>query len=144
MLAEAPATAEGRHRGCDREPPAPAHHRPRQQGILWRRPRRHAAFHPGAQWHHGLRAERALRQRAGRYADWRAEALLLEQRQRLAFEPPLWRPRHGGRHGSDRALGPTARRQAACGDHLLGATILNGQGELLSFGGTVMKNVASL
>ncbi|MFO1228516.1 glycolate oxidase subunit GlcE [Roseateles sp.] len=71
------------------------------------------------------------------------EALLLEQRQRLAFEPP----RFGGQGtvGGMVATGLSGPSRAALGsvrDHLLGATILNGQGELLSFGGTVMKNVA--
>ena len=38
-----------------------------------------------------------------------------------------------------------ARRAPRCGgvrDYVLGATLLNGRGEVLSFGGQVMKNVA--
>lgn len=71
------------------------------------------------------------------------EALLAQQRQRFAFEPP----RFGGRGtvGGMVAAGLSGPPRAALGsvrDHLLGAVMINGQGELLSFGGTVMKNVA--
>lgn len=71
------------------------------------------------------------------------EALLAQQRQRFAFEPP----RFGGRGtvGGMVAAGLSGPSRAALGsvrDHLLGAVVLNGDGELLSFGGTVMKNVA--
>lgn len=71
------------------------------------------------------------------------EALLAAQRQRLAFEPP----RFGGRGtvGGMVATGLSGPSRAALGsvrDHLLGASIVTGRGELLHFGGTVMKNVA--
>ncbi len=71
------------------------------------------------------------------------EARLAQQRQRLAFEPP----RFGGRGtvGGMVATGLSGPTRAALGsvrDHLLGAVIIDGRGELLSFGGTVMKNVA--
>ncbi len=71
------------------------------------------------------------------------EAMLARQQQRLAFEPP----RFGGRGtvGGMVATGLSGPTRAALGsvrDHLLGAVMINGQGELLSFGGTVMKNVA--
>jgi glycolate oxidase FAD binding subunit len=71
------------------------------------------------------------------------EALLAQQHQRLAFEPP----RFGGQGtvGGMVAAGLSGPSRAALGsvrDHLLGATLLTGQGELLNFGGTVMKNVA--
>lgn len=71
------------------------------------------------------------------------EATLDAQRQRLAFEPP----RFGGRGtvGGMVAAGLSGPSRAALGsvrDHLLGAVVINGAGELLSFGGTVMKNVA--
>jgi glycolate oxidase FAD binding subunit len=71
------------------------------------------------------------------------EPLLLQQRQRLAFQPP----RFGGRGtvGGMVAAGLSGPSRAALGsvrDHVLGAVLINGQGELLSFGGTVMKNVA--
>ncbi len=71
------------------------------------------------------------------------EARLAQQRQRLAFEPP----RFGGRGtvGGMVATGLSGPTRAALGsvrDHLLGAVLIDGRGELLSFGGTVMKNVA--
>lgn len=71
------------------------------------------------------------------------ETALAANRQRLAFEPP----RFGGRGtmGGMVAAGLSGPSRAALGsvrDHLLGAVLINGQGELLSFGGTVMKNVA--
>ncbi|MFT7722859.1 MAG: glycolate oxidase subunit GlcE [Roseateles sp.] len=71
------------------------------------------------------------------------EALLARHQQRFAFEPP----RFGGRGtvGGMVAAGLSGPSRAALGsvrDHLLGAVLINGAGELLSFGGTVMKNVA--
>ena len=71
------------------------------------------------------------------------EAMLARNHQRLAFEPP----RFGGRGtvGGMVAAGLSGPTRAALGsvrDHLLGAVMINGRGELLSFGGTVMKNVA--
>lgn len=71
------------------------------------------------------------------------EALLAQHQQRFAFEPP----RFGGRGtiGGMVAAGLSGPARAALGsvrDHLLGAVMMNGRGELLSFGGTVMKNVA--
>lgn len=71
------------------------------------------------------------------------EAVLAEQQQMLAFEPPHF--------GSTATLGGTI----ACGfsgsrrpftgsarDFVLGCKIINGKAEVLSFGGEVMKNVA--
>ena len=71
------------------------------------------------------------------------ESLLAEHGQMLAFEPPHF--------GADATIGGTI----ACGlsgprrpyagaarDFVLGTKILNGRGEVLSFGGQVMKNVA--
>jgi glycolate oxidase FAD binding subunit len=75
------------------------------------------------------------------------EAQLAQQRQRLAFEPPRFSGAAGG-HGTVGgmvAAGLSGPGRAALGsvrDHLLGAVLINGSGELLSFGGTVMKNVA--
>lgn len=81
------------------------------------------------------------------------EATLAEQGQCLAFEPPRFAsagtdgasvPR-GGTVGGMVAAGLSGPSRAAAGavrDHVLGATLLNGKGELLSFGGQVMKNVA--
>lgn len=71
------------------------------------------------------------------------EAALAANRQRLAFEPPRFNGR--GTVGGMVAAGLSGPSRAALGsvrDHLLGAVLINGRGELLSFGGTVMKNVA--
>jgi FAD/FMN-containing dehydrogenase len=76
------------------------------------------------------------------------EAALGEHGQCLAFEPP----RFGGdgQEGLGTVGGMVAAglagpaRPSAGGvrDHVLGVTLLNGRGELLTFGGQVMKNVA--
>jgi len=74
------------------------------------------------------------------------EAALAGQRQMFAFEPP-----HFGAAtlGGVVAAGLAGPRRAAqglyCGsvrDHVLGVKLMNGEGEALAFGGTVMKNVA--
>jgi len=75
------------------------------------------------------------------------EAQLAQQQQRLAFEPPRFSGASGGRGtvGGMVAAGLSGPSRAALGavrDHLLGAVLINGNGELLNFGGTVMKNVA--
>jgi glycolate oxidase FAD binding subunit len=76
------------------------------------------------------------------------EAALGEHGQCLAFEPP----RFGGDGqtglgtvGGMVAAGLAGPSRASAGgvrDHVLGATVLNGRGEVLTFGGQVMKNVA--
>ncbi|MES2957492.1 MAG: glycolate oxidase subunit GlcE [Pseudomonadota bacterium] len=71
------------------------------------------------------------------------EAALAAKGQHLAFEPP--RLGAGGTVGGMVASGLAGPARASAGsvrDHLLGATLLNGKGEVLSFGGQVMKNVA--
>lgn len=71
------------------------------------------------------------------------EAQLAQHRQRFAFEPPRFGSR--GTVGGMVAAGLSGPSRAALGsvrDHVLGAVLINGQGELLNFGGTVMKNVA--
>lgn len=75
------------------------------------------------------------------------EAALAQRGQHLAFEPPRFGPGStiggvvaAGLSGPSRASG--AASGGALRDHVLGATLLNGKGELLRFGGTVMKNVA--
>ena len=71
------------------------------------------------------------------------EAALAEHGQCLPFEPPRFSP--GGTVGGMVAAGLSGPSRAAVGcvrDHLLGITLLNGAGEVLSFGGQVMKNVA--
>lgn len=71
------------------------------------------------------------------------EAALAEHNQMLAFEPPHF--------GTDSTIGGVVaaglsgpRRQAAGAvrDFVLGATLMDGKGDLLRFGGQVMKNVA--
>lgn len=71
------------------------------------------------------------------------EAALAEQNQMLAFEPPhfgdsatLGGTIAAGLSGSRRPYSGSAR------DFVLGARVLNGKGEILRFGGEVMKNVA--
>ncbi len=71
------------------------------------------------------------------------EAVLLAQAQMLAFEPP-----HFGDHatiGGTIATGLSGPRRAATGsarDFVLGIKLMNGRGEVMNFGGRVMKNVA--
>jgi glycolate oxidase FAD binding subunit len=71
------------------------------------------------------------------------EATLAEKGQCLPFEPP----RFGSAStvGGMVAAGLAGPARAAVGgvrDYVLGATVLNGRAEVLSFGGQVMKNVA--
>lgn len=71
------------------------------------------------------------------------EAALAEQGQCLPFEPPRFAS--GGTVGGMVAAGLAGPARVSVGgvrDYVLGATLLNGRAELLSFGGTVMKNVA--
>ena len=72
------------------------------------------------------------------------EAALAEHGQHLPFEPPRFGA-GGGTVGGMVAAGLSGPARAAAGsvrDHVLGATLLNGKAEVLSFGGQVMKNVA--
>ena len=71
------------------------------------------------------------------------EAALAQHGQFLAFEPPAF----GGDPtiGGVIAAGLSGPRRASAGaarDFVLGASLLNARGELLHFGGQVMKNVA--
>ncbi len=71
------------------------------------------------------------------------EALLARHGQMLAFEPPRFGP--GSTIGGVVAAGLSGPRRMAAGsvrDFVLGATLVNGAGEVLRFGGQVMKNVA--
>ena len=71
------------------------------------------------------------------------EAALAEHGQCLPFEPPRFAA--GGTVGGMVAAGLSGPARASMGavrDYVLGASLLNGRGELLSFGGQVMKNVA--
>jgi glycolate oxidase FAD binding subunit len=75
------------------------------------------------------------------------EALLATHGQCLPFEPPHFGLAQGAMAtvGGMVAAGLAGPARAAVGgvrDYVLGATLLNGRGEVLSFGGQVMKNVA--
>ena len=70
-------------------------------------------------------------------------AVLAAQGQWLAFEPPHFGPT--ATVGGMLATGLSGPRRQAVGavrDFVLGVKVLNGLGEVLSFGGQVMKNVA--
>ncbi|ABR88928.1 glycolate oxidase, subunit GlcE [Janthinobacterium sp. Marseille] len=71
------------------------------------------------------------------------EAILAEQNQMLAFEPPHFGP--GATIGGMVASGLSGPGRVAVGatrDFVLGAVLMDGKGESLHFGGQVMKNVA--
>jgi len=71
------------------------------------------------------------------------EAVLAEQNQMLAFEPPHFGD--SATFGGAIAAGLSGPRRASSGalrDFVLGAQLLDGKGDLLRFGGQVMKNVA--
>lgn len=73
------------------------------------------------------------------------EEALAERGQYLAFEPPRFGARGQTTVGGMVAAGLAGPARAAVGsvrDFVLGACVLNGRGELLRFGGQVMKNVA--
>ena len=71
------------------------------------------------------------------------ESALDQHGQQLAFEPPLHSNRAtiGGAIASGLS-GPARAFKGAARDFVLGAKIINGKGELMKFGGQVMKNVA--
>ena len=71
------------------------------------------------------------------------EATLAAQGQCLPFEPPHFggAPTVGGMVAAGLA-GPARASVGSVRDYVLGVTILDGRGELLTFGGQVMKNVA--
>ncbi len=71
------------------------------------------------------------------------QALLAERGQCLPFEPPQFGV--GSTIGGAVAAGLSGPARASVGslrDYVLGVQIVNGKGELLTFGGQVMKNVA--
>jgi glycolate oxidase FAD binding subunit len=71
------------------------------------------------------------------------EAALAEKGQCFAFEPPHFG--HGATVGGMVAAGLSGPARASVGavrDFVLGARVINGKGEHLTFGGQVMKNVA--
>ncbi|HVK93992.1 MAG TPA: glycolate oxidase subunit GlcE [Noviherbaspirillum sp.] len=71
------------------------------------------------------------------------EALLAQHQQMLAFEPPQFGPEStiGGVVASGLS-GPRRATVGAVRDFMLGAVLMDGKGEVLHFGGQVMKNVA--
>jgi glycolate oxidase FAD binding subunit len=71
------------------------------------------------------------------------QALLAQQGQMFAFEPPSFgeSATMGGMVASGLS-GPRRAYAAALKDHLLGVTLLNGRAEVLRFGSKVIKNVA--
>lgn len=71
------------------------------------------------------------------------ESALGEKNQMLAFEPPHFGPK--ATLGGTIACNLSGPRRPFCGsarDFVLGTRIINGRGEILKFGGQVMKNVA--
>ena len=71
------------------------------------------------------------------------ESQLAEHGQCLAFEPPHFGA--GSTIGGMVAAGLSGPSRSAAGsvrDHLLGVVLMNGSGELMRFGGRVIKNVA--
>ncbi|RJG15764.1 glycolate oxidase subunit GlcE [Massilia cavernae] len=71
------------------------------------------------------------------------EAVLAERNQMLAFEPPYFGA--GATFGGAVACGLSGPRRASSGalrDFMLGAKLMDGKGQELTFGGQVMKNVA--
>lgn len=71
------------------------------------------------------------------------ETILDKQNQMLAFEPPYYNDSAtlGGTIACNLS-GPRRAYAGAARDYVLGSRIINGKGEILSFGGEVMKNVA--
>lgn len=71
------------------------------------------------------------------------EAALAEHQQQLPFEPPHFGP--DATIGGAIVAGIAGPRRVAAGsvrDFVLGASMINGRGDVLTFGGRVMKNVA--
>ncbi|MHA2901863.1 glycolate oxidase subunit GlcE [Ralstonia mannitolilytica] len=74
------------------------------------------------------------------------EAALAEHKQMLAFEPPHFaaagkQATVGGAFASGLS-GPRRQSVGALRDFVLGAVVMDGRGDMLNFGGQVMKNVA--
>jgi glycolate oxidase FAD binding subunit len=83
------------------------------------------------------------------------EAMLAQKGQCLAFEPPHFTQSWGASAHATRGVGATVGGMVAAGlagparasvgtvrDFVLGARLINGKGEHLTYGGQVMKNVA--
>jgi glycolate oxidase FAD binding subunit len=70
------------------------------------------------------------------------EATLAEQGQMLAFEPPHFGNATVGGGVASGLSGPARAYAGAVRDFVLGVRVLDGYGQVLRFGGQVMKNVA--
>jgi glycolate oxidase FAD binding subunit len=71
------------------------------------------------------------------------EAALAERGQCLPFEPPSFGgPATVGGMVASGLAGPARASAGSVRDFVLGTTLVNGRGEVLTFGGQVMKNVA--
>jgi len=70
------------------------------------------------------------------------EAVLAEQGQMLAFEPPHFGAATIGGCVAAGLAGPRRQQAGAVRDFVLGAKLIDGTGQVLDFGGQVMKNVA--
>ena len=70
------------------------------------------------------------------------ETVLAASGQCLPFEPPHFGPATVGGMVASGLSGPARASVGAVRDYVLGLQLVNGQGELLVFGGQVMKNVA--
>ena len=71
------------------------------------------------------------------------ESVLAERGQCLPFEPPHFAgPATVGGMVAAGLSGPARASAGSVRDHVLGLSMVNGSGELLTFGGQVMKNVA--
>ena len=70
------------------------------------------------------------------------EAALAEKGQMLAFEPPHFAEATVGGCVAAGLSGPRRQQAGAVRDFVLGVKLVDGAGQMLSFGGQVMKNVA--
>jgi len=70
------------------------------------------------------------------------ESALAERNQILAFEPPHFGGATVGGCVAAGLSGPRRQQAGAVRDFVLGIKLIDGRGELLNFGGQVMKNVA--
>ena len=70
------------------------------------------------------------------------EAVLAEKGQMLAFEPPHFSGASVGGCVAAGLAGPRRQQAGAVRDFVLGVKLIDGTGQVLDFGGQVMKNVA--
>jgi glycolate oxidase FAD binding subunit len=70
------------------------------------------------------------------------EAALAEKGQMLAFEPPHFGAATVGGCIAAGLAGPRRQQAGAVRDYVLGVKLVDGSGQVLNFGGQVMKNVA--